>query len=332
MRGLVAFSALALIGIGLVGCGRFGFERRDAWRLQAEEACVSAKLVAPSAYMSRVSEIDGPGACGITYPFRATALAGGAIGLTNRLTLACPIIPEIDAWLEGTVQPAAELYLGTGVTDVRAGSYSCRPRNNQAGAKVSEHAFGNAIDIMAFRLADGRELTVEKGWRGASEEQDFLREVFVGACQRFTTVLGPGSDVFHYNHFHLDLARHNPRGDRRICKPVLKFEPRLDPERPVEARRPARSPVAVQRPAETAPPLEIDEEGDDPFAAAGPATSRAPPRSNVASRVPAQAPAPMLRESRAPQRPAPPMAEAPMVLPSSRATAGSGLSLGSGIY
>ena len=109
------------------------------------------------------------------------------------------------------------MYFGVPVLDVKAGSYSCRPRNNQRGAKVSEHAFGNALDVMAFILADGREITVVKGWRGDPAEQEFLREAFVGACRYFNTVLGPGSDPFHHDHLHLDLARHNPRGDRRVC-------------------------------------------------------------------------------------------------------------------
>lgn len=270
-RGWVAFGAIALIGAALVGCGRFGYEAREPWREAAEEACLSSRLVTPSAYMSRTAAIDGPGACGIAYPFRATALAGGSIGLTNRLTLGCPIIPTIDAWLQETVQPAAELYLGTTVSDLRAGSYSCRSRNNQRGARYSEHAFGNALDVMGFRLADGRELSVRAGWRGRPEEQEFLREVFVGACRRFTTVLGPGSDVFHHDHFHLDLARHDPRGRRRVCRPTLKFEPRLDPDRVTERPVMRRHAAPVREPAG---PLEIDED-DDPFAVS--AAPRAPP-------------------------------------------------------
>jgi hypothetical protein len=51
--------------------------------------------------------------------------------------------------------------------------------------------------------------------------------VFVGACRHFSTVLGPGADMFHYDHFHMDLARHDARGTRRVCRPVLKFTPRL---------------------------------------------------------------------------------------------------------
>lgn len=255
----LAFGALALLGAALVGCGRLAFDVREPWRAQAEEACLASGLVRPGAHLSRIAEIDGPGSCGITYPFRATALAGGEIGLSNRLTLACPMVPALDGWLAATVQPAAELHLGVAVAEVKAGSYSCRSRNNQAGARASEHAYGNAVDVMAFRLADGRLLTVREGWRGRPEEQDFLREIFVGACRRFTTVLGPGSDSFHHDHLHLDLARHDPAGRRRVCKPAIKFEPRIDPDGPVEARVPRPPPVR----AEPEPPLEI-EEGEDP--------------------------------------------------------------------
>ena len=62
---------------------------------------------------------------------------------------------------------------------------------------------------------------------GDLREQEFLREIFVGSCRIFATVLGPGADPYHYDHFHLDLARHG--GGRTICKPVLKFMPNLDP-------------------------------------------------------------------------------------------------------
>lgn len=231
-RGLVAFVALSLVGLGLTGCGLFRFEQREPWRAQAEEACLSQRLVQPSAYMALGNKIDGPGVCGMDYPFKVSAFNNGAVGLKSRVTLACPIIPSIDTWLNETVRPAAEMYFGVPLADLKAGSYSCRPRNNQMGAKLSEHSFGNAIDIMGFALADGREISVVDGWRSRDPtQQDFLREVFVGACRYFTTVLGPGSDAFHYDHFHLDLARHDPRGERRICKPILKFTPRIDPER-----------------------------------------------------------------------------------------------------
>ena len=216
-RGLVAFSALTLIALGVTGCGLFRFEQREPWRAQAEEACVSQRLVQPSAYMSRSSAIDGPGACGISYPFKVSALAGGSVGLSSRGTLACPIIPSIDAWLNEVVQPAASLYFGAAVAEVKSGSYSCRPRNNRSGAKLSEHAFGNALDIAVFTLADGRKIAVKTGWHGAPEEQGFLRDVQGAACDQFNTVLAPGSNRFHYDHIHVDLMR---RGSgHKICNP-----------------------------------------------------------------------------------------------------------------
>ena len=275
-RGSVAFLALTLIGLGVTGCGLFRYEQREPWRAQAEEACLSQRLVQPSAYMSRSSAIDGPGACGISYPFKVAAFADGSVGLSSRATLGCPIIPSIDTWLNEVVQPAASTYFGTSVAEVKSGSYSCRPRNSRYGAKLSEHAFGNALDIMGFRLADGREVTVVKGWRGAPDEQEFLREVFAGACEYFTTVLGPGADAFHYDHFHLDLARHDPRGERRVCKPVLKFTPRQD----VYTGAPARSVPQSDAWRSPHPQPDIDiEEDHDPFAvSAAPRGRTAPDR------------------------------------------------------
>ena len=233
-HGFVAFFALSLVGLGLTGCGMFRFEQREPWRAEAEQACLSQRLVQPSAYMAQSSRIDGPGACGMDHPFKISAFANGEVGLRSRVTLACPIIPRIDQWLDEIVRPAAMMYFGTRLVDLKAGSYSCRPRNSQRGAKLSEHSFGNALDVMGFALADGREVSVVKGWRGNPAEQEFLREVFVGACRYFTTVLGPGSDSFHYDHLHIDLARHDPRGYRRVCKPYIRFTPRIDPEKSQE--------------------------------------------------------------------------------------------------
>jgi hypothetical protein len=71
-------------------------------------------------------------------------------------------------------------------------------------------------------LANGQIITVANAWwRGSPREQAFLAAVFTGACQEFYTVLGPGSDRFHYNHIHLDLLMGNAeRG--HYCRPVLR--------------------------------------------------------------------------------------------------------------
>ncbi|HSA66453.1 MAG TPA: extensin family protein, partial [Methyloceanibacter sp.] len=99
-------------------------------------------------------------------------------------------------------------------------SYGCRTRNNH-GVAMSEHAFGNALDVAAFRLADGREISVLRDWwRGGPAERAFLQAAFAGACAEFYTVLGPGSDPYHSNHFHLDLLRNNARNGRHFCQPA----------------------------------------------------------------------------------------------------------------
>lgn len=289
-RSVLAFSALALVGAGLTGCALNKFEQREPWRDQTEQACNARRLVETTEFVTPVKEIAGPGVCGMLQPYRVTRLGKGTVALKQRVTLACPALAEAEAWLADTIQPAANLYFGQPVAEINAGTYACRGRNNQVGAKISEHAFGNAVDIMSFKLADGYVITVKGGWRGTEAEQGFLREVFLGACQRFSTVLAPGSNVFHYDHIHVDLARHDPRGLRRICQPLIKFTPQLGADgasRPVaRPRPPERLPAAPQAP--------IDVEEDDPYGVTpmssrqGP--SRAAPSQLARTAPPAQAP------------------------------------------
>ncbi len=237
-RAHLALIALGIAGAtGLAGCGKFQKPQRAAWRDQAEAACMASRQVQISSYVSlRGKAIDGPGTCGMQQPLKVSAFSNGGIGLTSSATLSCPVVATTDRWLAEVVQPAAMNVLGAQVIEMRAGSYSCRAMNNGTGtSRTSEHAFGNAVDVFSFRLNDNRVITVKDGWRGSPEEQNFLREVFVGACQHFSTVLGPGADPLHYDHFHIDLARHSK--GRHICKPVIKHTPNYnlpppDPTRP----------------------------------------------------------------------------------------------------
>jgi len=208
----------------LAGCGSIERAERPAWRAQAENVCLSRGLVKPSAYIEPRPEISGPGICGMTHPFKVSALADGAISLDKPLTIDCSMIPAIEAWLNEVVQPVAQARFGQRVVGLDVfGAYSCRSVDNIAGAQLSEHAFGNAVDVSGFRLADGREIVIAREWKKTdTQESAFLHEAHAGACQHFTTVLGPGADVFHYNHFHLDLAMHGATntGPRRYCKPL----------------------------------------------------------------------------------------------------------------
>ena len=145
--------------------------------------------------------------------------AVGPVAVTPAATLACPIVSVLDRWLAETVQPAAVRWFGARVVEIKQiSAYSCRGMNGNSRAHISEHAFGNALDIAAFTLGDGRRIVVRDGWKGLPEEQGFLRDVQATACQQFTTVLAPGSNVYHYDHIHVDLMRRATR--RLICQPA----------------------------------------------------------------------------------------------------------------
>jgi hypothetical protein len=300
LLGAVTIGAL----LALAGCGgRYLFAEREAWRRAAETECISSGAVREGAGKARISQIDGPGVCGIDFPLKVSSLgsaaplsfgeeprppggisnAGGEapsrwpigprptapitrsdgrpllldpsaadgahvppepydfrkpygtqrpipherarvwepapVGVSPTATLACPLVSVLDRWIDEDVQPAALKWLGAPVVEIRQiSSYSCRGMNGDPNATISEHAFGNALDIAAFTLADGRKVDVEHGWHGAPEEQAFLHDVQASACDQFTTVLAPGYNLYHYNHIHVDLMRR--RSGRRACEPA----------------------------------------------------------------------------------------------------------------
>jgi hypothetical protein len=145
--------------------------------------------------------------------------AVGPVSVKPAATLACPIVSTLDRWFAESVQPAAQRWFGVRVVEIKQiSAYSCRGMNGNPHAHISEHAFGNALDIAAFTLADGRRITVKDGWRGMPEEQGFLRDVQAAACREFNTVLAPGSNVYHADHIHVDLMRRASR--QLICEPA----------------------------------------------------------------------------------------------------------------
>ena len=191
----------------------------EPWRAQTENACLASGAVRESRYLHSRSSLGGPSLCGAIHPFMMSGALGGRVRMEPAATLRCPMIPHVERWVGNTVIPAARYHLGSPVVKMHvAASYSCRPINSKPGAKLSEHGRANALDISSFTLADGRTITVKKGWRGYRGEQAFLRAVHHGACNEFSTVLGPKADRHHQDHFHMDLARHGRRGTYRVCR------------------------------------------------------------------------------------------------------------------
>jgi hypothetical protein len=223
-RSVWPFTLLGSALLLLAGCGFVERAERPAWRAQAEKVCLSEARVKLSGYVEEQPAIDGPGICGLEHPLRVSALKDGAIPLDKPLIVDCPMVAALNDWLDQVVQPAATARFGVGVTELEVfGAYSCRTVDNLPGEKLSEHSFGNAVDVSGFGLADGRKIVIVREWKKSdTQEAAFLHEAHAGACGYFTTVLGPGSDAFHYNHFHLDLAMHGRTntGPRRYCKPT----------------------------------------------------------------------------------------------------------------
>lgn len=205
--------------------------------------------------------------CSLPVPVRLSGVRlsdGSMAAFSPPAIMRCEMVAAVADWVKD-LEPAAEA-LGSRIETVRvADSYACRPRNRRKGAQISEHGQGNAFDTYGFVLADGRTLTV----KGKQLPMDFQAAMKATACARFTTVLGYGSDGYHEDHIHVDLAQR--RLDIRLCKWKLDTAPAV-------ARAPATPPAAA--PASPQPPAsQPGAAGASPEGAAGEATDAPlPPR------------------------------------------------------
>lgn len=144
-------------------------------------------------------------ACGIKNGVKVRSFSG--VTLSQQAILDCKTAKAIKTWVNKGMKPAIG-NTGGGVSQIKvAAHYACRTRNNQAGAKISEHGKGRAIDISGFKLRDGRQITLLQDW-DRRDTGAMLRKMHKRACGIFGTGLGPDSDRFHKDHFHFDTARH----------------------------------------------------------------------------------------------------------------------------
>ena len=154
------------------------------------------------------------GQCTAPLPLKVTKLADG-IALPGGATLTCQVAESFARWAT-EVQVAADRTLKHPLTGVElGGTYVCRGQNHDVDAKLSDHAFAAAVDVMGFTFA-GRAGIPVKAMPAGSEEADFLASIRGKACGFFRTVLGPGSNAAHANHFHLDARERN--AGHRLCE------------------------------------------------------------------------------------------------------------------
>src|SRR5258706_311560 len=188
--------------------------------------------IAPS-----IPEIHGPGDCGGEDLVRLEAVVlpdRRRVSVKPAAILRCPMASAIAAWIRTDVAPLA-VNLGSVISDLdNFDSFDCRGRNRMVGGRLSEHGRANALDVRAFKLANGQSVSLTD----RTVARSFRESVLHSMCARFSTVLGPGSDGYHEDHIHLDLMER--RNNYKICQwdvldPLPQIAPLLPAERPDDA-------------------------------------------------------------------------------------------------
>jgi hypothetical protein len=183
-------------------------------------ACL-AKLVAGGARAeSATAPAPNAEGCGIASPIRLSSVTlanGDGVNLPDRPLLDCEFALVLADYIRLIVAPLGEAMLHAKVAAIETGpGYECRTQDRVAGAKISAHGHGLAVDFVAIAFADKRRILVER--QTGADEASYFRAVRTAACGWFTTVLGPGSDAFHANNMHLDIESHGSSGSYRICE------------------------------------------------------------------------------------------------------------------
>lgn len=143
--------------------------------------------------------------CGIANPVKVSRIDG--VRLERPVTINCTTAKALKRWVKHGLKPTLGR-MGGGVRSLEViAGYSCRTRNSRPGARLSEHAKGNAVDIAGFTLANGQRISVKEDW-GRGRKGRVLERLQNAACGPFGTVLGPRANHYHRDHFHFDVARY----------------------------------------------------------------------------------------------------------------------------
>lgn len=195
-------------------------------------ALTEAVAIAPS-----LPSIHGPGGCGGEDIVRLEAVVvspAQRVALKPPAILRCTMATAVVNWVRADAAPLGAS-LGSVLSELdNFDSYECRGRNRVKGAKLSEHGRANALDIRGLKLANGTMLSLTD--RNLS--RDIREKVLHSVCTHFTTVLGPGSDWYHEDHIHLDIAER--RNNYKLCQwnvydPMPQTAPLMPAMRPEEA-------------------------------------------------------------------------------------------------
>jgi hypothetical protein len=211
MRRVVTVVGFVVLAVALVACSGGREKKRYTTRDVERPSGICPMDPRKFAEAEKVKDFQNGRGCGVEQAWRLYSING--VKLSQPTVVNCAVANATSTWITNVMQPAAEDRFGEPVRELTvAAGYSCRPRNNVRGAKLSEHGMGNAIDISGFRMESGEYIAVEQGWLAGRRAKAFLASVRQGACGIFKTVLGPGSDRHHKDHLHFDLQHHRSGG------------------------------------------------------------------------------------------------------------------------
>ncbi len=190
MLQILRWAAVIMLVVALASCS--SGRREAAFTLEGVSAPEGVCAVNPQQFgkAEPIPDFREGNGCGINNGFRVFTI--GDVGLSPEAMITCDLADALNTWIASSVQPTAQAVYGQKVVSFKvAASYACRPRNNVRGAKLSEHGQGDAIDIAAFTLADGREVNVSPIIMATHKTSAFCARCVAKAVGYFTPCWGP---------------------------------------------------------------------------------------------------------------------------------------------
>ncbi|WP_236327518.1 extensin-like domain-containing protein [Enterobacter bugandensis] len=168
------------------------------------EACASLLAQANQKKLIRTRAVaDSGGECPLNNVVRVRDF--GPVSLNGSFLASCPLALSSALFVSQQARPLTKRFTGSELTRIEhLGSFACRNIYHRPDARRSEHATAEALDIAAFRLANGERVTVLNGWKSA-KTQPWLKALLAASCGYYGNGLGPEYNAAHASHFHLGM-------------------------------------------------------------------------------------------------------------------------------
>ena len=131
---------------------------------RAQEEC--AQLIAPIELLFEPLPPVRDGACGTPVPILVKTFGSKErIHIQPPAQINCALTAKLNIWLTESVLSLAKKLFKSPIVEIHnVASYACRNRYNNPSKRLSEHALANALDIAAFKTANGEWIRVSDHW------------------------------------------------------------------------------------------------------------------------------------------------------------------------